>query len=99
MDNILNYILIFFALVILFFAFWIIYVANRWWLLFWTIIYIHWYTIYDEIQFKINFCKVEFLCYQGDPNWLGAIFIYVIGFSVMSLSLYLIFDKNKSSNF
>lgn len=19
----------------------------------------------------IGFCKVEFLCYQGEPNWLG----------------------------
>ena len=34
----------------------------------------------DEIfneKFFIEFCKVEFLCYQGDPNWLGAILLYI----------------------
>ena len=42
--------------------------------------------------FKVGFCKVEFLCYAGDPNWLGwavmvfgllfFIFIFII-FSVL----------------
>ena len=22
-------------------------------------------------DFYVEFCKVDFLCYQGDPNWLG----------------------------
>jgi len=22
-------------------------------------------------KFITGFCKVEFLCYQGEPNWLG----------------------------
>ena len=30
--------------------------------------------ILDEDFFN-SFCKVEFLCYQGDPNWLGWIFV------------------------
>lgn len=33
-----------------------------------------------------GFCKVEFLCYAGDPNWLGWIFL-AIGGSVVAAVL------------
>ena len=26
-----------------------------------------------------SFCKVQFLCYQGEPNWLGIIVLLVPG--------------------
>lgn len=29
-----------------------------------------------------NFCKVEFLCYMGEPNWLGYVVFYGILISV-----------------
>ena len=29
------------------------------------------------------FCKVEFLCYQNEPNWLGWLVIGLVGFSVV----------------
>ena len=28
------------------------------------------------------FCKVEFLCYAGEPNWLGWIIILFFGVSI-----------------
>lgn len=31
-------------------------------------------------KFIVGFCKVEFLCYQGDPNWLGYIVLGIGGF-------------------
>jgi len=33
-------------------------------------------------KFIYGFCKVEFLCWQGDPNWLGWA---VIGMAVFIL--------------
>lgn len=30
--------------------------------------------------FITGFCKVEFLCYAGDPNWLGWI---ILGFGIL----------------
>lgn len=30
-------------------------------------------------SFIEGFCKVEMLCYQGDPNWLGWINIGILG--------------------
>ena len=32
-----------------------------------------------------SFCKVEFLCYQGDPNWLGWMVLGVFGLVVIAL--------------
>ena len=29
--------------------------------------------------FKVGFCKVEFLCYAREPNWLGWIIIGICG--------------------
>jgi len=34
-----------------------------------------------------SFCKVEFLCYQGDPNWLGWIVLGVFGLTLVVLLL------------
>ena len=44
---------------------------------------------------KLNnsFCKVQFLCYQGEPNWLGIIVLLVPGvilFLIISLILVLL---------
>ena len=30
-------------------------------------------------SFITSFCKVEFLCYAGEPNWLGWVPIGIIG--------------------
>lgn len=30
-------------------------------------------------SFKVGFCKVEFLCYSQEPNWLGWIIIGICG--------------------
>jgi hypothetical protein len=33
-------------------------------------------------SFLTSFCKVEFLCWQGEPNWLGVV---AFGFGVAFL--------------
>ena len=38
--------------------------------------------MFDE--FIASFCKVEFLCYAGDPNWLG--WIVLVGGSIIGFS-------------
>ena len=41
-------------------------------------------------SFINSFCKVQFLCYQGEPNWLGIIVLLVPGliiFLIISLIL------------
>ena len=43
--------------------------------------------ILDDDFFN-SFCKVEFLCYQGDPNWLG--WIFVIIFVAFALSMFFV---------
>ena len=42
-------------------------------------------------SFISGFCKVAFLCYAGDPNWLGwivlvifALIIFAIGFALVT---------------
>ncbi len=39
----------------------------------------------DEIwdKFVFGFCKVEFLCWNGDPNWLGWIVIAIGAFILL----------------
>ena len=37
-------------------------------------------------KFIVGYCKVDFLCYNGDPNWLGWIPLIGIGI-VVSLSI------------
>ena len=34
-------------------------------------------------SFKVGFCKVEFLCYAREPNWLGLAIILSAGFVVL----------------
>jgi len=44
-------------------------------------------------SFINSFCKVQFLCYQGEPNWLGIIVLLVPGviiFLIISLILVLL---------
>lgn len=45
----------------------------RWgWIWFWGIALFWFYIEYDARGFNREFCKVEFLCYAGQPNWLGS---------------------------
>ena len=46
-------------------------------------------------SFTNSFCKVEFLCYQNEPNWLGMIVLF-FGFIIASFILYAIFDIIRS---
>ena len=34
-------------------------------------------------NFYNTFCKVEFLCYQSEPNWLGWIIIVTFGLGIL----------------
>jgi len=34
-------------------------------------------------DFITGFCKVEFLCYAGDPNWLGVGFLLTVAMTVV----------------
>ena len=37
-------------------------------------------------SFISSFCKVEFLCYQGDPNWLGLILLGIGALVVIGIA-------------
>ena len=39
-------------------------------------------------RFIGGFCKVEFLCYAGEPNWLG--WVFLVGGGILALFLALI---------
>ena len=41
-------------------------------------------------SFIAGYCKVEFLCYAGEPNWLGWIPIGIVGFLVFLIGLGLV---------
>jgi hypothetical protein len=43
-------------------------------------------------DFIVGFCKVEFLCYGGDPNWLGYIIVFSVGGVLLLLTLLLLID-------
>jgi len=43
-------------------------------------------------SFITGFCKVEFACHQGEPNWLGRIFLSV-GVSVVVITFVNILEK------
>jgi len=30
-------------------------------------------------KFLFGFCKVDAVCWQGDPNWLGWIILFIVG--------------------
>lgn len=58
---------------------------------FWTLMIGYWQS------FKVGFCKVEFLCYAQEPNWLGwiiigilclTVFFGIIGFVAAEVSNY-----------
>ena len=38
-------------------------------------------------QFIFSFCKVDFACWQGEPNWLGWILIGILGFFLLGFVL------------
>jgi hypothetical protein len=38
-------------------------------------------------KFIFEFCKVEFACWNGDPNWLGWILIGIGGLILLGISL------------
>jgi hypothetical protein len=38
-------------------------------------------------SFISTFCKVQFLCYSGDPNWLGWVVIGWGGLAIFGLLL------------
>jgi len=37
--------------------------------------------------FVTEFCKVQFLCYHGEPNWLGWVVLIAFGFFVVGLCM------------
>ncbi len=39
------------------------------------------------------FCKVEFLCYQGEPNWLGWIVIIPVGYVIFILLVFVLINS------
>ena len=41
-------------------------------------------------SFISSFCKVEFLCYQGDPNWLGLILLGIVALVVIGIAIVII---------
>ena len=36
-------------------------------------------------QFIVGFCKVDFVCWQGEPNWLGWILISILGLILLGI--------------
>ena len=38
----------------------------------------------------IEFCKAECFCYQGEPNWLGWIVIFILGVIVIVISFFIL---------
>ncbi len=45
---------------------------------------------WDKIVFE--FCKVEFLCWNGDPNWLGWSVIAIGAFILLTMLVALVAD-------
>ena len=48
-------------------------------------------------KFILGFCKVEFACYNGEPNWLGWIlialggwFLLLVAFALFNLVIWLL---------
>ena len=44
-------------------------------------------------SFTNSFCKVEFVCYQNEPNWLGMI-VLIIGFIILAVTIIVMFFKD-----
>ena len=43
-------------------------------------------------DFMNGFCKVEFLCYSGEPNWLGMV-VLAVGGLIVTFPLYLLLTE------
>jgi len=43
-------------------------------------------------SFLTGFCKVDLVCYNWEPNWLGSALIGIVGLSVLYYAMY-IFDS------
>ena len=41
--------------------------------------------------FVVEFCKVDFLCWHGVPNWLGWIVIAVLGLFALAVIMSILF--------
>jgi len=52
---------------------------------------------YERFELITTFCKVEFVCFNGEPNWLGELFLFAPFFFIswlITTILFLIDIKN-----
>jgi len=42
-------------------------------------------------KFLFGFCKVDAVCWQGDPNWLGWIILFIVG-AIVAVIVIMILD-------
>jgi len=52
---------------------------------------------YERFELITKFCKVEFVCFSGEPNWLGELFLFAPFFLISWLIMTILFliDINK----
>jgi hypothetical protein len=43
-------------------------------------------------NFISGFCKVEFLCWEGEPNWLGWIVLVFLAFWILAIVINVYFS-------
>ena len=41
------------------------------------------FKFYERFELIPKFCKVEFVCFNGEPNWMGEIFLYAASFIIV----------------
>ena len=46
---------------------------------------------YERFELITKFCKVEFVCFNGEPNWLGMLFLYAPFFLICWLIMTTLF--------
>jgi hypothetical protein len=52
------------------------------------------FKFYERFELIPKFCKVEFVCFNGEPNWMGELFLYA-PFPIilwLLISIYAYFD-------
>jgi hypothetical protein len=47
--------------------------------------------IYEILGLIPKFCKVEFVCFNGEPNWLGELFLFAPFFFITWLIMSILF--------